>query len=189
MFIYDDDFLTESEIEQVTLFFHSEEIDWRYFKTTQDNQVDHPGVVNTGAKDISYFSAGFHETSQHYQNFKWLVDKFCSKHGIEYVSLGRVKLNVTPIKDSGLPLYPHVDKNEPHLIFLYYVHDSDGDTVLYNETYTGEIVKPPVTVMHSITPKRGAAFIVSGNHFHAITPPTNHSVRSVINANLNIEAY
>ena len=41
--------------------------------------------------------------------------------------------------------------------------------------------------MHSRTPKRGAAFVVDGRHFHAITPPREHSVRSVINANLLVE--
>ena len=27
---------------------------------------------------------------------------------------------------------PHLDRFEPHLVFLYYVCDSDGDTIIYN---------------------------------------------------------
>ena len=27
---------------------------------------------------------------------------------------------------------PHLDRTEPHLVFLYYVNDSDGDTIIYN---------------------------------------------------------
>jgi hypothetical protein len=189
MFIYDDSFLTEEEITKVDDLFHSFGIRWAYFKTTQNNDVNHPGVVNTRKKDVPYFSAGISEDSQEYLGFKFIIDKFCLKHGLEYSSLGRVKLNVTPHTYEEGTLYPHVDKNEPHLIFLYYVHDSDGDTVLYNETFNGVFVEPPLTVMHSITPKRGAAFVVDGRHFHSITPPSKHSVRSVINANLNLNSY
>jgi len=189
MFIYDDDFLTEDEMRFVDDLFYSVDTPWCYFKGTQSNDVDHPGVVNTRKKDVPYFSAGIPEGSPIHKDFKWLIDKFCIKHGIAYTSLGRVKLNVTPHTFKTGSLYPHVDRDDPHLIFLYYLHDSDGDTVLYEDTFTGQIIKPPLTIMHSISPKRGAAFVVDGRHFHAITPPQKHSVRSVVNANLLIDKY
>jgi len=189
MFIYDDNFLTDYEMSYVDDLFHSVDVPWGYFKGTQSNDVNHAGVVNIRKKDVPYFSAGVHEDTPQHEGFKWLIDKFCLKHEITYNSLGRIKLNVTPHSYEEGSLYPHVDRNDPHLIFLYYVNDSDGNTVLYNETFTGRTVQSPLTIMHSITPKQGAAFVVDGRHFHAITPPLHHSVRSVINANLLIDSY
>jgi len=196
MFLYDDNFLTKEEILNVEKTFFSQEIGWAFFPFTQgrtnatQSDVDHPGVVDVKVKDVPYFSAGIRENSQAMIVFKSLIDKLCEKHGIEYKKLGRVKLNATPWSESGNHLYPHVDKNydsQPHLIFLYYINDSDGDTVLFDQKYTGKKIGPEeLTIMKKITPKRGSAFIVSGEHFHAITPPTKNSMRCVINANLDL---
>ena len=190
MFIYDDSFLTENEIQEIDNFFHSRSVPWVYFANTQNNDHDHPGVVKVeNITDVPYWSAGKTAQMPEYEPFVELINKFCKKHNIKYNSIGRLKFNVTPWVENATSLYPHVDKSTPHLIFLYYVHDSDGDTVLYNERFTGQVIKPPLTIMKSITPKRGAAFVVDGRHFHAITPPKAHSVRSVINANLDIDAW
>jgi hypothetical protein len=189
MFIYDDSFLTEQEIKDVDALFHHRQIPWSYSNATQGNDVSHPGVVDVKTQDVPYWTAGILPSTYGYPDFVQLINKFCLKHGIQYNSMGRVKLNVTPWIEDAWTLYPHVDKSTPHYIFLYYVHDSDGDTVLYNEQFTGEKIEPPLSVMRSITPKRGAAFVVDGRHFHGITPPKAHSVRSVINANLDLSVW
>lgn len=196
MFIYDDNFLTEEEILDIEKAFFSGEIAWAFFPYTQGrtdatmSDVDHPGVVDVKIKDIPYFSAGIRESSSVMPKFKYIIDKMCQKHGIAYNKLGRVKLNATPWSENGNHLYPHVDKDyntQPHLIFLYYINDSDGDTVLFDQKYTGDKIGPEsLTVMKRVTPKRGSAFIVSGEHFHAISPPTKNSMRCVINANLDL---
>lgn len=189
MFIYDDDFLVEEEIKTVETAFYSDLLLWRYFSATSPEPKTHPGVVDTKAIDVPYWTLNSREDDGEYFKFKNIIEKFCIKHGIKYNSIHRIKLNITPAVFTEGTLYPHVDMNAPHLIFLYYVLDSDGDTVLYNEKFTGQIMKPPLTVFKSITPKRGAAFVVDGRHFHSITPPRKHSVRAVINANLMIDSY
>lgn len=189
MFIYDDAFLTEEEIQEIDDLYHAKERAWYYFKHTQNDDVNHPGVVDVKVKDVPYWSAAINDTMPSYPRYLNLIDKFCLKHGIEYEAIGRVKFNVTPWVEDATTLYPHVDKSAPHLIFLYYVDDSDGDTFIYNERFTGGIVEPPLSVMKSITPKRGAAFVADGRHFHSITPPKAHSVRSVINANLDLSVW
>lgn len=188
MFVYDDNFLTEEEIQEIEDMFWSLENNWMFHKYTQNNDVKHSGVVNTGRSDIPYFTVGIRDgfEQKQYDLCVKLINKFCEKNGIHYDTLGRVKFNIQPSSQENETLYPHVDKSSPHLVFLYYVCDSDGDTFLYNETFTGEIIEPPLTIMERVTPKRGAAFVVDGKHFHSITPPKDHMLRAVINANLDL---
>jgi hypothetical protein len=191
MFIYDDNFLTEEEIIEIEKIFFDPDNRWSYRMYTQENDVNHRGVVNTGVVDIPYFTTAFNGEDDSYKPslVKNMIDKFCYKNNISYRSLGRIKFNSTPWSKNSDTLYPHIDKNDPHLIFLYYINDCDGDTYIYNETFTGEIIKPPLTIMKQISPKRGSAFVSSGLHFHSISPTTTKSLRNVINANLNIDSY
>ena len=45
------------------------------------------------------------------------------------------------LKDRSLDA-PHIDADRDHLVILYYVNDSDGDTVIYNEKFISEDKTP-----------------------------------------------
>ena len=75
---------------------------------------------------------------------------------------------------------PHVDIDDfRHFVVLYYVCDSDGDTVIYNETEESETY----TIKQSITPKQGRMVIFDGGLFHAAEQPLN-STRCIVNYNI-----
>lgn len=69
----------------------------------------------------------------------------------------------------------HVDDLVPHLVCLYYVNDSTGNTVISNATYEqygqDEIhaVKPPI--VKEVTPKKGRCVLFDGRYYHASTNP------------------
>ena len=75
---------------------------------------------------------------------------------------------------------PHIDiHNKEHLVALYYVCDSDGDTIIYNEreelgTYT---------IKQKVTPKQGRMVLFDGSLYHTAQQPLNN-VRCVVNYNL-----
>ena len=75
---------------------------------------------------------------------------------------------------------PHIDiYNKEHLVVLYYVCDSDGDTIIYNEreqlgTYT---------IKQKVTPKQGRMVLFDGSLYHTAEQPLNN-VRCVVNYNL-----
>jgi len=189
MFIYDDKFLTEEEICEVDEMYWSTGIPWAYLNIIHNNGLDHPGIINTGAKDISYFTFTVNENEERKESIiaKKIVNIFCNKHNISFDSISRIKFNLTPSIKNATTLFPHVDASIPHWVFLYYVNDSDGDTVLYKQRLTGSQIDTPGEIMERITPKRGSAFLLDGRHFHAITPPENTRLRGVININLNIK--
>ena len=75
---------------------------------------------------------------------------------------------------------PHVDINEiPNITTIYYVSDSDGDTVIYNETQKSD----NYTVMDTITPKKNRLLIFDGSHYHTGHSPMKHQNRVLINSN------
>ena len=67
----------------------------------------------------------------------------------------------------------HTDFDIPHLVLLYYVHDSDGDTILFDEN-DNEIKR--------VTPKKGRAIFFDGNIRHCSSSPTK-GLRSILNFN------
>ena len=82
---------------------------------------------------------------------------------------------------------PHLDRFEPHLVFLYYVCDSDGDTIIYDYKTEKEGDVPffeDVKELKRITPKQGRVVIFDGMYWHTAEQPTK-DVRCVINFNIS----
>ena len=75
---------------------------------------------------------------------------------------------------------PHIDiDRRKHLVALYYVCDSDGDTIIYHERSKAETF----TIKQRVTPKQGRMVIFDGGLYHTAEQPL-HSTRCVVNYNL-----
>ena len=74
---------------------------------------------------------------------------------------------------------PHIDIKEDHFVMLYYVCDSDGDTIIYNE----QVKSDRYTVQKRITPKQGRVVLFDGSYYHTAEQPLNN-VRCVVNYDL-----
>ena len=84
------------------------------------------------------------------------------------------------LKDKSVDT-PHVDLQQEHLVALYYVCDSDGDTIIYNERH--EPADKVYTVKQRVTPKQGRMVLFDGSLYHTAEQP-KHNVRCVVNYNL-----
>ena len=82
---------------------------------------------------------------------------------------------------------PHVDMVAPHFIMLYYVCDSDGDTIIYNEKtkFDNRAPDPKMnyTIKKKVSPKQGRVVLFDGRHFHTAEQP-NHNLRCIVNYDL-----
>lgn len=81
----------------------------------------------------------------------------------------------------------HIDIGYEHLVCLYYVNDSDGDTFLFDRTKKdGPISKDTkLNVFKRVSPKKGRVVLFNGNRFHSSSGPTK-DVRVIINFNVKI---
>jgi hypothetical protein len=73
----------------------------------------------------------------------------------------------------------HIDTETPHLVILYYVNDTDGDTYFFGKEKDSELVQ-------RVSPRKNRAVIFDGANYHASSLPTNKH-RIVMNFNLEIE--
>lgn len=96
-------------------------------------------------------------------------------------SILRIRIGMqVKVKDANVTHSPHIDFYFPHKVLLYYVHDTDGDTVFYKKNLEDYIE------IQRITPKKGAAVIFDGDIYHASTTPCKNQRRIAININYEV---
>jgi hypothetical protein len=97
----------------------------------------------------------------------------------------RVKLNLTLPAAGATPLTygtPHCDvPNVPNNVTaIYYINDSDGETVIFNEHFNHN---GPLTEKARIKPKQGRLVVFDGCLMHAGNYPTTNNPRLIANIN------
>ena len=103
------------------------------------------------------------------------------KTGILMEGIERIKANML-LKTTNIDdMYnaPHVDMPTRGMkSLLYFVNDSDGDTVLFNQSFDD---KSDLTIKKRISPKKGKAVVFDSNTWHASSNPKKHTNRIVLN--------
>ena len=111
------------------------------------------------------------------------------KKVVQARSFMQLSLNPKNIKDKIDSL--HIDSDKPHYAVIYYVVDSDGDTIITSKKYDGikgkedSLKVKDFEIIKTVTPKQGRAVIFDGAYYHTAQQPENSSVRCIINFNLN----
>lgn len=110
-----------------------------------------------------------------------LITMFENKTSYKIKKLHRAKANLLlnmPVKKNELVKAIHQDINNAKCIsLLYYVEDSDGDTIVYDKNKE----------INRVSPKANRAFIFQANKWHNATPPKKHKTRIIINFVFEIE--
>ena len=178
IYIFDDiiDSKAQRKIQQIIF----NKIRWQFISdvTKPDNKQQRPG-----------FNYRFITNSENI--YEWhgdvcthIIDKACDKikfkrnDCLQGRSFLQLPLN---LKDRSIDA-PHVDADVDHIVVLYYVNDSDGDTVIYEILFD---VYDKVQLMKDLkeTPKAGRVVIFNGRHWHTSHQPKDN-VRCVVNYNI-----
>lgn len=114
--------------------------------------------------------------------------------GMQFVKNIRRKINKTSplIVPYDATKLMHVDMGGDHIVIIYYINDSDGDTILFNNTKgnSAESIKDNFNsiniddfeLLKRVSPKKGRVLIFNGNLYHYGEYP-NKGNRFVINYN------
>lgn len=122
-----------------------------------------------------------------YENFRPLVHYIQKALDLQNTNVMRVKANMLTNNRRFFPLAynpPHVDGEYDHWAVVYYVNDSDGDTVIFNETYGSQFDK--LTEKTRVSPKKGRVVCFPGKYFHASSNPQRNDWRCIFNINLSL---
>ena len=100
----------------------------------------------------------------------------------------RTRLDMTTYSKESVIFEPHVDLDDPHLTSIFYVNDSDGNTVIYNQKWHPSllpklVVDEELTIMEEIEPVGNRLIAFDGYHMHTGHNPSKHSKRILINTN------
>jgi hypothetical protein len=137
---------------------------WYYVPSIVRNQKDSFAFLHSIYKDGQ-------KNSEYFDKFIPLLEEFERKTGIEIKEILRARIRMTvPINGKSFSNMPHTDFDTPHNAFVYYINDSDGDTVFYDK-FRGEDTSDMQEVLR-FSPKMGDAVVFNGLRFHSGAVPS-----------------
>jgi hypothetical protein len=165
---------------------------WHYQKDIALD-VDNPEANVTGrTPGLSHVffdvdSGGIRSPMMHYLTLPLMFEAFAK---IDYMPQGLIQSRSFmhfPIADKLRRQYDnvHVDYGTEHLVCLYYVNDTDGDTYIFDKTFhtvppNSDFSKIDLTTIKRVTPKKGRCVLFDGHHYHSSSGPTE-DVRCIVN--------
>lgn len=112
--------------------------------------------------------------TEHYGNFSKIPQTVFAELNIDFIDIIAARLFITVPHKTKLDFYaPHTDRPEKHLGLIYYVNDSDGDTVFFEKE----------KIIEKVTPKKGRIVLFDGETLHSGGFPTNNP-RCIVNFNI-----
>ena len=190
IYVFDDIIGLDYQNEIKKKLLGEERFPWYYI---EDVSSDDSGNQKRGGFTHGYVSEQGIESDYHHL-FLELIKKSCSKINIKEVNaiLGRSFLQLpSNIKREDVDT-PHTDIPVDHFVMLYYVCDSDGDTIIYNEKCNNldeyndntNVVKNKIfSIQKKVTPKQGRVVLFNGKLYHTAEQP-NNNIRCVVNYDL-----
>lgn len=189
----EDDFLTKSNQEYIEEMCN--QIPWYYnpkISGIDPESVNTPKWINMAPRQNGFESmilGGSDDTLADWLSIKPLIEAIDRLLPFDYTII-RARAGMFLPTPRGGAHVPHVDFYFPHYTLLYYVNDSDGDTILYNEKVEsvnfGDTPEYPnrFTLLDRISPKRGTAVLFNGMHYHSSSLPKKSENRIAININI-----
>lgn len=142
------------------------------------------GVVSKDFQFIHTVYANNEARSEVFGVVSKLLSEVESVTELKVKSIHRIKANLVPkqiLDEEGLAETIHIDvdtSDKKFVTIVYYVIDSDGDTVLY---------KDDGSIALQVTPRKGTAVYFPSNMKHRATPPVEHKRRIVLNIIVEVE--
>ena len=179
IWVFDDivDFQYQKHIANTLL---SNKFNWFFLNDITDNKgniqgrpgFEHNYVVNEKV------NSDFHMTCMP------IIEAACDRIGFKYEKIiqGRsfLQLPLKGLTSKSPPDSAHVDLNYRHLVVLYYVINSEGDTVISEQKDYNE---GRFRVQKRVTPKMGRCVVFDGRFWHYAYQPDENK-RCIINYNL-----
>ena len=164
--------------------FNEEDFPWFFIPDITYND----DLENQGRCGFSHYFADMEEgiISRFHPLFIKLIQNSCKKINVEKVDILQARsflqlptnINKEDVDDAHIDIVTD-EESPPYFVMLYYVCDSDGDTIIYNEREKSE----SYTIKKRVTPKQGRVVLFDGGFYHTAEQP-NKDKRCIINYDL-----
>lgn len=174
------DFLPKSYVNEIQETLLGNSFPWYYHCETSSHLYDDKNTVDSHQFVHSFYQDNMIKSS--YYNLISPILLFLSKEtGEDYVSnLIRIKSNLllkSPQQNKEVYHSPHRD--DPLFdteTFLYYVNESDGDTVIFDDSDKSNLI-----ISSRNTPKAGSGILFDSTVLHSSCSPVESDTRVVLN--------
>lgn len=117
----------------------------------------------------------------------YLCDRLAERLDIKILGYPRIKINLQFQNPNYKGKYnpPHLDSPVPnHISAVYYIEDSDGDTVIFDKALPDEPYG--LTPILKNSPVQGTALVFPSKQFHSSSLPIINSTRLIMNFVLEV---
>jgi hypothetical protein len=164
---------------------------WYYLKSTAYNDDDSTGGIPFESSWILMIYDNKEIMSPLMHLAHSILVKALHQQNLTMSELIRIRAGFTTRTPEPFTHAPHVDWDVEHMSGLYYLNDSDGDTIFYNDKQDPGLEESSFdfsqnrefTVDQTVTPKADRFVLFDGDTFHSSTSPTKNDYRLVLNYN------
>ena len=181
-----DNFLTKSYHEELLGMMSSSYFNWYY----NENISHHTGknsknltarLDEHGFSHIFWDENGMRDTST---SMLWKPGLYQIMDVVNTDFILRSRGDMTMYTHREFVHDPHVDYPFKNISTVYYINDSDGDTIFYNQRHSEDQPMPDkLEVRDRVSPKANRLVFFEGDVIHTGMSPNKHKNRIIINSN------
>jgi hypothetical protein len=178
----------QDTLENIAL---GDKLNWfRSKRATYSDGVKPTFPVTPDSLDVQQFTHLIYELTQPVSQLFPTILPVITAIPYTIKQLIRIKMNLCVYFHSdnanahGMPHVDFTDIKEPLISAIYYVNDSTGDTLIFDQRY-GE--KAPLSVKTRVPPRKGRLVVFDGALLHAGNTPKTNAPR--VNINFNAFVY
>jgi len=178
-----DNFLTKTYFNTLQRLLEGDMFDWYYQESISSD--------DDNSQQSFGFSSWIIDPAGNSRGFADLFTGFLAQAQDVYEdSSGILRCRADMVLSNGQPYThtAHVDINEtPHYSCVFYVNESDGNTIIYNEKSQSNIVsfaEQDLTILQVVEPKPNRLVIFDGQYIHTGCSPVSTKRRIIVNTNI-----
>ena len=178
-----DNFLTKSYHKELLDIMSNADFPW-YYNSSVSISTDRKSLCEFGFTHVFWDD----EIGQRGSLYSWFVKSalYQMKDIVNCDTILRCRGDMTMYTNELYEHAPHVDFHFPHFSTVFYVNDSDGDTIFYdkrakNQSEIDQFLD--LKEIKRVSPKANRLVIFEGDIVHTGSSPNKHKNRIIINSN------
>jgi|TARA_A100001015_G_scaffold60601_1_gene66811 hypothetical protein len=181
-----DNFLTKSYHKELLGIMTSAHFSWYFNQNISKKQKNVISRLNEyGFTHIFWDENGMRDTKT---SILWKPGLYQIMDAVNLNFILRSRGDMTMYSHKEFVHDPHVDYYFKNISAVYYVNNSDGDTIFYNQRQfnKNEPMPKKLEITNKVSPKANRLVFFDGNIIHTGMSPNKHKNRIIINSNFKL---
>jgi|TARA_R110002020_G_C15997465_1_gene749906 hypothetical protein len=186
-----DNFLTKSYHKELIKLLDSAKFPWYYNSHISGESFYKKRLYETGFSHIFWDNGSGGQRDSVYSWF-WTPALYKIMDVVKNNFIIRSRGDMTMYTHKLFEHDPHVDFSFPHISTVYYVNNSDGDTIFYKEKAKKEDDIKSFSKLNEVkrvSPKANRLVVFEGDTIHTGSSPNKNKNRIIINSNFAMEKF